>query len=256
MREKEVAPRASLSEFNDILVKVRMLDSRYRKDCITEEEMSKSIYELRQTFIEKANEMSKLFNNSFLKNNFVPSIIAKYKQQFEYNPDDIYEYLDQLYADFVSLYHQSCALFLDEWANENDAEAEQTISAQKAQLEDILNNLKRRREERKMKEKMLDEKIARRQKEEEERRAKAEKEKKEKEEKEQKEEQKEEQKDKKDKKGKKGVILRRVPRGGSKIYYIKNPEAKAKIAAAKSGASKESSKTESQPSLDSNQMSK
>ena len=251
MREKEVAPRASLAEFNDILVKVRMLDSRYKKDCITEEEMSKSIYELRQTFTEKANEMSKLFNNSFFKNNYIPSLIGKYKQQFEYDPDKIEEYLDQLYADFVNLYHQSCSMFLDEWAEANDAEAEQAISAQKAQLESLIETLKRRSEERKMKEKMLDEKIARRQKEEEERRAKAEKEKKEKEEK----EQKEEQKDKKDKKGKKGVILRRVPRGGSKIYYIKTPEAKAKIAA-KSGASKESSKTESQPALESKQMSK
>lgn len=253
MREKEVAPRASLAEFNDILVNIKMLDSRYRKDCINEEEISKNIYELRQTFIEKANEMSKLFNNPFLKNNLVPSLIGKYKQQFEYNPDDIYEYLDQLYADFVCLYHQSCALFLDEWADENDAEAEKTISAQMSKLEGILNNLKQRREERKMKEIMQKEKSERRQKEEEERRAKAKKEKKEKE---QKEEQKEEQKDKKDKKGKKGVILRRVPRGGSKIYYIKTPEAKAKIAAAKSGASKQSSKAESQPSLDSNQMSK
>ena len=43
MREQEVSQRMALSDFNDLQIKVRALESRYRKDCITEEEMARQV---------------------------------------------------------------------------------------------------------------------------------------------------------------------------------------------------------------------
>ena len=67
MRERELAPRMALADFNSIQIKLRSLESRYTKDCITTEEMSEEIQKYRQLFIEKANEMTSIFKNKFFK---------------------------------------------------------------------------------------------------------------------------------------------------------------------------------------------
>ncbi len=127
MREQEVNARFALAEFNDLLIRVKSLDSRYRKDCITDEEMANQIQDLRQIFIEKSKEMTSLFKNPFFKEGFVPSLVAKYKKKFEYKPEEVFVYLDQLYADLANLYQRSCKIFLDDWSNSNDEEANNMV---------------------------------------------------------------------------------------------------------------------------------
>ena len=256
MREQEVNSRVALAEFNDILIRIRSFESRYKKDCITDEEMAKQIQDLRQVFNEKAKEMTSLFKNPFFKDNFVPNLVAKYKQKFEYNPEEVFVYLDQLYADFASLYQRSCQLFLDDWSEANDAEAEKKIKAQLEMLDNIIKTLDQRNKNTKMKQAQQDEKAEKAA----ERARKAEEEKKKKAA-EAEEEKPEEEKKQKGKKGKgskkvKGVILKPAPRGGSKIYYVKNSETREKEAAAQREAKREMSKPAHQPALSPRQMSR
>ena len=254
--ERDMTVRIALSDFNDLQVKMRGLESRYKKDCITDEEMAKQIQDLRQVFNEKAKEMTSLFKNPFFKDNFVPNLVAKYKQKFEYNPEEVSSCLNDLYADLASLYQRSCQLFLDEWSNTNDAEAEKTLKSQIQMLDEIIQKLSQRQVEQQMKKAKQDEKAEKAA----ERERKAEEEKKKKAAEEEKEKP-EEEKKQKGKKGKgskkvKGVILKPAPRGGSKIYYVKNSETREKEAAAQREAKREMSKPAHQPALAPRQMSR
>lgn len=254
MREQEVNARFALAEFNDLLIRVKSLDSRYRKDCITDEDMACQIQDLRQIFIEKAKEMTALFKNPFFKEGFVPSLVAKYKQKFEYKPEEVFVYLDQLYADLANLYQRSCKMFLDDWSNSNDEEANHKIRAQLEMLDKVIATLKQRQKSNQMKQLKQNEAAEKAQKAEEERQAKKKQEKPE----EEKPEEDKKQGKKKDKGAKKikGVILKAAPRGGSKIYYVKNSETREKEAAAQRAATRAMSKPAHQPALAPRQMSR
>ncbi len=252
MREQEVNSRVALAEFNDIMIRVRTLDSRYRKDCITDEEMAHQIQDLRQVFIEKSKEMTSIFKNPFFKDGVVPNLVAKYKKKFEYKPEEVFVCLDQLYADLAELYQKSCQMFLDEWSHLNDDEANKKIKAQLETLDKVIATLEQRQKNYKMKQVEQEEKAEKAQKAEQKRQEQAKK---------AKEEQPEEEKKPKGKKAKdakkiKGVILKPAPRGGSKIYYVKNSETREKEAAAQRNVQRAMSKPAHQPALAPRQMSR
>lgn len=254
MREQEVNARIALSEFNDIAIRVKSLDSRYRKDCITDEEMAHQIQDLRQTFIEKAKEMTSLFKSRFFKESLVANLVAKYKQKFEYNPEEVFTHLDQLYADFMNLHHASLKLFLDGWSDSYDEEAEKKYKAQLETLDNLIKIFEARKSNYNSRVARQNEAAEKAQKAEEERQARKKKEKPE-------EEKPEEDKKQGKKKGKgakkiKGVILKAAPRGGSKIYYVKNSETREKEAAAQRAATRAMSKPAHQPAMAPRQMSR
>ncbi len=246
MREQEMEARLALQDFNNLQITIRGLESRYRKDCITEEEMASQLQNLRQIFMDKAKEMTSLFKNSFFKESLVANLIAKYKKKFEYKPEEVYDYLAELYADMAELYKSSCEQFLTSWANANDAETTQKFQSQIEIMDKMLKALEERRMARAS------------------RNFEPKKEKKPepKQEEPKPEEVKPEEKPEKDKKqgkgkGKKGlraVVIR--PRGGSKIYHVKSSETKAKEASAEKAAQRALKKPESEMTFAPRQMSR
>lgn len=255
MREQEIGSRQAIAEFSDIEIRIRALDSRYRKDCITDEDMAKEIQELRQMFTEKAKEMTSLFKNPFFKEGFVPNLVAKYKKKFEYKLEEALSYLDQLYADFANLHQRSLAMLLDNWADTNDEEAKNKIKRQLEMLDDLIKKIELRQQNYKNQVARQDAAAEKARKAEEKRQEQKKKEKPE-------EEKPEEDKKTKDKKkGKaskklKGVILKHAPRSGSKIYYVKSSEAREKEASAQRAAQRAMSRPAHQPALAPRQMSR
>lgn len=247
MREQEVEVRLALQDFNNLQITIRGLESRYRKECITEEEMANQLQSLRQTFIDKAKEMTSLFKDSFFNESFATNLIAKYKKKFEYKPEEVYDCLSELYADMAELYKNSCRQFLDKWSNANDAETMKSFENQIAVMDRILKMLEERRNSRagrNFEPKDVNKKETKPEANKVEEVPKTEQDKK----------PKKDNKKGKTKKGLTAVVLK--PRGGSKLYHVKSSEARAKEIALQRAAQRAMTKPASQPALEPRQMSR